>query len=449
MKSEDNIEIEPILYEKFNENKSFELISNSEEILDDKKQENEDKEDKENKYSEEEKGEKEEKEEANLEININDSLKLYENRMYNKDNNNLLGSEEIFINQKIEIEKMKKKNELFYSKKESKSNSLANTKNNFNNNNYQSINKSNEVINTNIELNDNPINNFVGINNEIIDVVQTFSLSECKNFEYYIINDENENEKSKMLEIDDNNMWKPLNEEFPFSYGEDTLSNSYYFIEINNMAIRFMQQIDYEEKGLELNINFNLEEQSELWIFTRCYVNKSINESYYFDEKSENIDINDNFNKYTSLIKIIKDERYKRCYITFGTFYNDVNENNNLYYKYFLKRQLVDYSNDNLISNNMKEDKSEFNVIITDLGEETINVKIFLNNKEKYNEINGNFFLPINKKAKMLICGKGKSVELKNLVVKLFNRRKMGLNTSTQFETENDSLKNCECCSIL
>ena len=449
MKSEDNIEIEPIIDEKFNENKSMELISSSEVNLDDNKQENEDIEDKENRNSEEEKGEKEEKEESNLEININDSLKLYENRMYNNDNNDLLGSEEIFINQKIEIEKMKKKNELFYSKKESKSNSLANTKNNFNNNNYQSINKSNEVINTNIELNDNQINNLVGINNEIIDVVQTFSLTECKNFEYFIINDENENEKSKILEIDDNNMWKPLNDDFPFSYGEDTLRNSYNFIEINNMAIRFMQQIDYEEKGLELNINFNLEEQSELWIFTRCYVNKSINESYYFDEKSENIDINDNFNKYTSLIKIIKDEKFKRCYITFGTFYNDVNENNNLYYKYFLKRQLVDYSNDNLITNNIKEDKSKFNVIITDLGEETINVKIFLNNKEKYNEINGNFFLPINKKAKMLICGKGKSVELKNLVVKLFNRRKMGLNASTQFETENDSLKNCECCSIL
>ena len=71
----------------------------------------------------------------------------------------------------------------------------------------------------------------------------------------------------------------------------DDLKNLYNFIEINKKAIRCNQEIDYSERNLELTIDFNLEEQSELWIFTRSFVNKSINKSFYFDEKSENIDI--------------------------------------------------------------------------------------------------------------------------------------------------------------
>ena len=79
-------------------------------------------------------------------------------------------------------------------------------------------------------------------------------------------------------------------------------------------------------------------------------------------------------------------------------------KNNKLYYKSFLKRQLIDYSENE--HNIMKEDKLEFKVIIKDLGEENINPIIFTNNEVKSNEINGNFFLPINKKTKLLICGK-------------------------------------------
>ena len=69
--------------------------------------------------------------------------------------------------------------------------------------------------------------------------------------------------------------------------------NSYDFIEMNHLALRIIQEIDYEESGLLLNINFNLIDNSELWIFTRSFVNKSINDSFYFDEKSENVDKND------------------------------------------------------------------------------------------------------------------------------------------------------------
>ena len=399
-------------------------------------------------------------------LNLNDSLKLYENIIDSKNNmnNNLLGSEEIFINQKKEIQKIKKKNELFYLKKESKSNSLGNTNNNFynsiintnksnelksinNNNNINNINNSNEKENEE-KINEGTLNNMGSIkiiNDDTCDI-ESFSLNDYKYFEYTIISDNflEEDKRSKILNIE-NNEWNPLNEDFPFSYEKDISKNSYTFIEINNIALRINKEIDYDEKGLELNIDFNLIDDSEFWIFTRNYVNKSINESFMFDNNSAYIDINDIFNKYSSLIRIIKDTTINRWYITFGTFYHEINENNKLYYKSFLQRQLIDYSND-IKSLTSKNNKYEFNLTLYDLGEETINVNVFLNNKTKSNEIKGNFFLPINKKAKILICGKGKSVQLKNLLVKIFDKRK--IQTNTQFEMENDGLKNCECCTI-
>ena len=432
MINNENFEIEENKVDNPNIQKSIGLISKS-----DEKEENEN-----NKNS-------------RIFINLNDSLKLYENEIDNN-NNDLLGSEEIFINQKKEIEKLKKRNELFYLKKESKSNSLENTKNNLNNI-FINANKSNEIINK-IEnnekenlpkLNINSDDNLEKINKNNFYDIETFTLNDYKHFEYYVFNtdDENEEENSKIIDID-NNMWKPLNEEFPLSFGKDNLNNSYNYMEINKIILRVTPEIDYDERYLELKLSFILEQQSEFWIFTRSYVNKSINESCYFDEKSENIDINDNFNRYTSIIKIIIEENLKRPYVTFGTFYHETT--NKLKYKSFLKRQLIDYSEDNE-TNFMKEDKLEFNAIIKDLGEETINAKIFINNEVKSNEINGNFFLPLNKKAKLIICGKGKSVKLKNLEVKTYDKRKAGLKTNTQFEMENENegFKNCECCSIL
>jgi hypothetical protein len=78
--------------------------------------------------------------------NINDSLVLYENQKSNK-KKKYLGSEEAFINQKLEVEKMKKRNELFSLKKERRSINNINTK--------YIIDKSDELNNINgNELND-------------------------------------------------------------------------------------------------------------------------------------------------------------------------------------------------------------------------------------------------------------------------------------------------------
>jgi hypothetical protein len=134
---------------------------------------------------------------------------------------------------------------------------------------------------------------------------QIVSLNDYKNFEYMMLNKEYkvDEENSFMSDfMDINNEWKYLSEECPLINDQEKQEkeeNKYY--NLNNVAIRVIQEIDYDERGLELNIKFDLMEKSEFWIFTRCFVNKDINESCLFDVKSENIDINDYFNKYTSL----------------------------------------------------------------------------------------------------------------------------------------------------
>ena len=140
----------------------------------------------------------------------------------------------------------------------------------------------------------------------------------------------------------------------------------------------------------------------------------------------------------------------RRCNITFGTFYNDVYQNNKLCYKFFLKRQLIDYSelekND---SNESDDSESEFNAIINDLGDETITARISMNNSKKSNDVSGSFFLPLNKKAQLMICGVGQSVRIKDIKGKIFNKRNEHIRNLIKFENENSTPKNCECCNII
>ena len=336
--------------------------------------------------------------------------------------NNLLESEEIFINQKKEIAKTREKNLTF----------LIKNKNNKNNkNNYLSLSK-------NIE------------NNNINDDIKTFSLKDEKYFEVSIFNyNEIDEEKPQIPEF--NEPWKSSNSFFSYFSEKEKSDKIENYIELSRIALRSTKQIDYSKNGLELDIKFNLFGDSELWIFSRCLVNKSINESYFFDEKSVNIEDNDYFNKYSSVIKIKKVRNSNKCFVIFGTFYQEINDNNKLYYKSFLKRQLIDNSGIEKSYDYYyftKNDKCEFELILTDYGDDLINTKVYLNNKNKYNDINARFFLPINKKAKFLICGSGQSVQIKDLVVKIIEKEKNNYKSVIQFESENDAPKNCECCSI-
>lgn len=111
-------------------------------------------------------------------------------------------------------------------------------------------------------------------------------------------------------------------------------------LQIQNKAFRTINELDYLNTGLDLKLNFTLHKESQLWIFTKCFVNKDINESSNFDNESINNGPGEIFNKYTSVILINKQADSNKLFISFGTFYED---NEEKIFKIFAKRQLVDY----------------------------------------------------------------------------------------------------------
>lgn len=387
------------------------------------------------------------------EISIEDENNKFEEVKYNRNDtfsnkinkgfmsigsDDLLGSEEVLINLKKEIETVKKRNEAYHLKKES----TQSMNNNIHSNNHlDKMVDNNKIQIKSEEDKENMINEG---NNDLIE----FNINTDKKiFEYSGLNFLTK----KNDEADVNINWKEFDNNFGKLIEISNSKKGYDYIELNQTALRLIQEIDFDEMGLELALNFKLIGSSQIFIFTRCFVNKGINESGIFDDLSYNVGKKDIFNKYTSLIKINKDTKSKSCFITFGTYYNDINKNNKLCHKFFLKRQLIDYSVAQKDNNyyNSKEDETEFKVIINDLGEETINTRIFLNDNKKSNEISGSFFIPINKKAQIMVFGMGTSVRLKEIKGKIFNKRNESLKNLIKFESENNAPKNCDCCAII
>ena len=371
-------------------------------------------------------------------IMMNDSLSNKLNKRINSDTNksdDLLGSEEILINIKKEIETVKKRNEAFHVKKES----TKSMNNNLHSNNDLNSNKFKLLTKTKDEK-DN-IQEEESSNNEFYE----FNLNDDYiGYEYSNFN----NSGKKNDKFDLNKDWKKIDKDFP-RLSEN--NNGYEYIELNQMAIRVIKEIDFDEMGVELNLNFNLIGTSQIFVFTRSFVNKDINESGIFEDDIYNIEKNDIFNKYTSLIKISKDMKKGSSFITFGTYYNDKYKNNKLCHKFFLQRQLIDYNEEKNYNeyDDRKEYQTEFNMVINDLGNENINARIYLNKNKKPNDISGNFFLPINKKAKIMIFGMGTGVRLRNVGCKIFNKRNENIKNLIKFESENSAPKNCQCCYII
>ena len=356
----------------------------------------------------------------------------------------IIGTEEMFINLKKEIETTKKRNEAYHLIKESTRSK--------NNNSHQNINKSENKgeINSLKQQNNNLINEEENVN---INYLQEFDIKDDNGvFEYNSLNlVENKMQDKPQPQLKLNRDWKIFNKNFPLSYEVSDKHKGYEYMELNHMAIRLIKEIDYDELGLELKLNFSLIGNSQILIFTRCFVNKEINDSDLFDNNDIDVGPNEIFNKYTSLIKIMKEMKSNRCYITFGTYHNDPLRNNKKSHKFFLKRQLIDYSeekNDKESISINKDDVSEFNIIVNDFGEEAIDTRIYMNNNKKPNDICGNFFIPLNKKAKIMIFGKGTSVRLKELSGKIFNKRNEEIKNLIKFENENNTPKSCECCNI-
>ena len=84
---------------------------------------------------------------------------------------------------------------------------------------------------------------------------------------------------------------------------------------------------------------------------------------------------------------------------------------------------------------------------IIDKGGDSIDVKISINSDNKYNQIIAQFYLPINKKSKLLFCGKGDSVVIKDLKINNINKNE---EQKDEFETLFTlEQKSCNCCSII
>ena len=215
--------------------------------------------------------------------------------------------------------------------------------------------------------------------------------------------------------------------------------------------------IDYYTKGVKINLHLKLYDKGTFWIFTRCYVNDFINYSKRFktisaNSRKINIDLeekennkNKMFNKYSTVMKIFKNKNSNKAFVSFGTFYKN-KKSGNLHYKTFLQRQLVDFVHEDNNYYYLENDLCEFDVIIIDSGTEYLQTKISLNNREKYNNIKSNFYLPINKKAKIMFCGEGNNIKISQLEIKSFikldeDRDKIGLILT-------DERKACDCCSF-
>jgi hypothetical protein len=214
-------------------------------------------------------------------------------------------------------------------------------------------------------------------------------------------------------------------------------------LELKNLALRTVNEIDYEKNMAKIYINFILKEGSELWIFTRCFMRS---ESMSFNGSSINFESDKIFNKYSSVIKIIKKRDSNKSFISFGTFCENMKNSKQTVYKSFLKRQLVNFNENIYQQIDNGNDSCEYNMYIIDKGDDCIDVKISINSDNKFNQTIAKFYLPTNKISKLLFCGEGDSIIIKELKIS-------NLNKNEEFDKEFETLfsleqKSCNCCGI-
>ena len=182
------------------------------------------------------------------------------NSLYNSYKNNYLQSEEIFINQKKEIEKEREKNLLFLKRKNKTNdiNNIINTDNDNINNTYNKNYNSNNINNIELEqkiIKEDEDENNINSNNDKNKIKKNepliFSLKDNQYFEVTLFDyTETDEEKSKIPEFKES--WKPFSSIFSL-FLDNSLENQ-DFIPFNKIALRSTQEIDYSKKGLELKI---------------------------------------------------------------------------------------------------------------------------------------------------------------------------------------------------
>jgi len=117
------------------------------------------------------------------------------------------------------------------------------------------------------------------------------------------------------------------------------------------------------------------------------------------------------FNEYSAIIKISKEDKSQNMHVSMGTFVHDINCN--LIFKIFSKQQLIDYSSIWIIFKNLLEirnksykenDICELKAYVYENAEEKITAKFYGKNKNFIISIFAlNFFFKIKNSNKRLI----------------------------------------------
>ena len=287
----------------------------------------------------------------------------------------------------------------------------------------------------NVYKNENSLNNDTFEQKEIVNEnkknisLEDFYLFEITSF----IHNRDSKFKENRIPVFKANNWKRLKEpKFNF--------------DLKNIALRTINDIDYDKKMVKININFTLKEESELWVFTRCFM-KSDTINININNTSFNNDIDKIFNKYSSVIKIIKKRDSNKSFITFGTFCENMKNSNKVSYKSFLKRQLVNFTEAVYQITENGSDSCDFNLYIIDKGDDCIDAKVSINSDNKFNQVIAKFYLPTNNKSKLLFCGEGDCIIIKDLNINYLDKNE-------QLEEEFETLfsfeqKSCNCCFVI
>ena len=99
-------------------------------------------------------------------------------------------------------------------------------------------------------------------------------------------------------------------------------------VEVRNIALRSGMGFNYQTFGMEVNVNFSLKGEASMWLMTRC-TDKS---NKFKDVVTPN----------TAIIKISKEDKSQRCFVSLSVFVED--ENKSKVFKTFTKRQLINSS---------------------------------------------------------------------------------------------------------
>ena len=264
--------------------------------------------------------------------------------------------------------------------------------------------------------------------------ILTYNLEDTFFFEITRANKEKSSEDNHIPQIKNN--WSPFLPDLQNPNG----------IEFNKFALRSKYYNDYNMSGVEVNLHINLIGESQCFISTRSFVSLNNNENI-FEPSDRNVKI---FNKFSNLIMISKIINSNKVFVSFGTFCQS-KKTGKIFYKFFLKRQLVNFMQDDNNYYYLENDLCELDIHIRDLGNEFLQANISLNNKNRFNNIKGNFYLPLNHKAKFLFCGGGDSVRLMNLNIKTIVKNENEFLNQTDMLLTNsiDNRKKCDCCSVV